>query len=147
MGSCRSGRFAGSWSSGYDVALTQRRPPVRIRPSPSDNDPARFGPLIAPAPCSGDHSDLERLDRLYALRLASEPLPTSEPKTDRPQRTPSGGPAWTGPHPILGSPTVTKAGPNRKTGLKGAVVSSVSQVTKFGPQRQFALREVPPRHP
>ena len=26
----------GSWSSGYDVALTQRRSPVRIRPSPFD---------------------------------------------------------------------------------------------------------------
>ena len=28
--------FAGSWSSGYDIALTQRRSPVRIRSSPSN---------------------------------------------------------------------------------------------------------------
>ncbi len=57
MGSRRSGRDAGSWSSGYDVALTQRRPPVRIRPSPSDKDPAHFGPLIAPGPRSGHGID------------------------------------------------------------------------------------------
>src|SRR3972149_2097678 len=30
-----SPRPEGSWSSGYDIALTQRRSPVRIRPSPS----------------------------------------------------------------------------------------------------------------
>jgi len=28
------GRLSGSWSSGYDIALTQRRSPVRIRSSP-----------------------------------------------------------------------------------------------------------------
>jgi hypothetical protein len=58
-------------------------------PPPSDNDSARFGPLIAPAACSGDHSDLGRLDRLYALRLDSEPLPTSEPEDERLSPTPS----------------------------------------------------------
>src|SRR6266516_506714 len=31
------GRGAGSWSSGYDIALTWRRSPVRIRSSPLDS--------------------------------------------------------------------------------------------------------------
>src|SRR5271170_2571495 len=74
---------SGSWSSGYDVALTQRRSPVRIRPSPSDRDSARFGHFIAPAACLGDHSDLDRLNGLYALQLVRQPLPTSEQVAER----------------------------------------------------------------
>src|SRR5437867_1965749 len=38
-------RVAGSWSSGYDIALTQRRSPVRIRPSPL---PYVAGPASTP---------------------------------------------------------------------------------------------------
>jgi hypothetical protein len=40
------------------ISLTGR---PRIRPSPSDTDSALFGPLVAPAPCSGDHSDLDHM--------------------------------------------------------------------------------------
>src|SRR3972149_9889056 len=41
-------RGKGSWSSGYDVALTQRRSPVRIRPSPLS--PLDSCPLVLFAP-------------------------------------------------------------------------------------------------
>src|SRR2546426_6764245 len=41
-------RPSGSWSSGYDIALTQRRSPVRIRSSPSliRSEAASMGHLI-----------------------------------------------------------------------------------------------------
>src|SRR6267143_4292147 len=40
----RLARIAGSWSSGYDIALTQRRSPVRIRSSPSSSPASSRGP-------------------------------------------------------------------------------------------------------
>ena len=59
---------------------------------------ARFGRLLnAPAPCIGDHSDLPKLDQLYARRLGSGALSTSELSDVDPSRTVSIGPATAGP--------------------------------------------------
>ena len=68
---------------------------------------ARFGrPLIAPAPCFGNHSDLRRLDQLYARRLVSGALSTSELSDVDPRRTTSIGPATAGPSLLFRPPSL-----------------------------------------
>src|SRR2546428_11967635 len=50
-GHAELGRVAGSWSSGYDIALTWRRSPVRIRSSPLLSMQVNFlsEPIVPPA--------------------------------------------------------------------------------------------------
>lgn len=122
----RSPLPSGSWSSGYDVALTQRRSPVQIRPSPSDRDSARFGHLIAPAACLGDHRDLDRLNGLYALQLVRQPLPTSEQVAERPRPT----------HSTLffRSSPPTRPARRRTSGCSGGVAGSANPTVTPKPE-------------
>src|SRR5213078_2161493 len=55
---------AGSWSSGHDIALTQRRSPVRIRSSPLHSLSSRCAPLGAVNLCSRDGRNSLRTKRL-----------------------------------------------------------------------------------
>ena len=67
---------AGSWSSGYDVALTQRRSPVRIRPSPSDP--------------RGSTNSVPAVTSLHLPRSGEDSIPTdTSPHTLGPQFGPS----------------------------------------------------------
>ena len=90
-------RRKGLWSSGYDIALTQRRPPVQIRPSPFRkvsksyfSRGGRYALNVLSEPCSGknvsiyniakeitvkanrfqlnvDHDEIYRIRRLYTF--------------------------------------------------------------------------------
>ena len=71
---------AGSWSSGYDIALTQRRSPVRIRPSPSDPS-AILRPL--PADTSLRHADPKSAAFSRASALPLCPFSRSSPDLSR----------------------------------------------------------------
>src|SRR2546425_11027681 len=66
------GRVAGSWSSGYDIALTWRRSPVRIRSSPLLSMQVNFLSELRLIGCSAATCRGERLSMRAEIRGAYE---------------------------------------------------------------------------